>query len=185
MHAGIIVGNEKAKPGAFSTHLNSHEYEWNKELADMIASAMKEIKSNIIYRDRIGVIGAYSEADRLGSKICIELHFNSSHSQSASGTGILYYPGSKNGRRLAEAIFKEMKPVLGLPDWPKGTSGIATPYQASGSERRGEYSLGAGKAPAVLLEPFFGSNSLDCHRAHERKNDLAEAIASAMRSYLS
>lgn len=177
MKIGIIVGHEKERPGASSPYLKNYEYPWNCELAEIISSRTFKHQSKIFFRDKIGVLGAYSESDNYGSDITIELHFNSSHSQNASGTGTLYLQNSKNGKRFGRIIQNNMTSVLSLPEWPSGTGGVVTPFQASGIQRRGEYSLKAGRAPAIIIEPFFGSNPKDSNIAHQKRSDLAEAIA--------
>lgn len=180
MKLGVVVGHTKNKPGAFSETMNVHEYKWNSDLGKKIephANANLEIKT--FFRDGHGIAGAYREADQWGADLTVELHFNSSDNVTATGTGVLYFPGSARGRRWAGLLRDQIGQVLGLPDWPRGTGGVVTPFQASGVQERGKASLGAGRAPAALIEPFFGSNPNDCAVASAEKGALARAIAAA------
>ncbi|MCP3970937.1 MAG: N-acetylmuramoyl-L-alanine amidase [Rhodobacteraceae bacterium] len=179
MKLGIIVGHTSADAGALSAHLGMQEYPWNKDLATRIGQVGTQIGIRTFLRDQGGIAGAYQRSDAWGSDITTELHFNSAHNQNARGTGILYDPGSSSGKRFAGHLFDRISAVLETPDWPRGTGGAVTPFQASGRQRRGQRSLQAGRAPATLIEPFFGSSPSDSGKAGARKDQLAEAIVRA------
>jgi N-acetylmuramoyl-L-alanine amidase len=182
MKLAIVVGHTKNKQGAFSQTLNSSEYPWNTDLANRIAAAaVAPLETKIFFRDGVGIDGAYAAADAWGSEAAIELHFNSSDSAHSTGTGVLYL--SPRGKQLATLLCQEMMNVLALPAWPRGTDGVVTPLEASGVERRGESSLKAGRAPAALIEPFFGSNKDDCAKAAANKAGLARAIVAAVNRF--
>lgn len=179
MKLGIVVGHTNLDKGAASPHLGQQEYTWNSDLAQRIVALNSPIGRKVFFRDGVGVAGAYAAADAWGAKLTVELHFNSAHLHTATGTGVLYLAGSQRGRRFAGFLYARINAVLGLGEWPKGTGGVVTPYQASGAQMRGQRSLTAGRAPATLIEPFFGSNPNDCARAQARKDDLAAAILAA------
>lgn len=183
MKFGIVVGHSNADKGAFSPHLNQQEYTWNKDLAARIEALASPVARKTFFRDNGGIPAAYGASDAWGAQITVELHFNSAHSQSATGTGILYLAGSTRGRKYATHLFSRINAVLGLGDWPRGTGGVVTPFQASGQQMRGQRSLKAGRAPATLIEPFFGSNPADCQRANQSKDALARAILQAAEDY--
>ena len=179
MKLGIVVGHTNADKGASSPTLGQQEYTWNGDLAQKMLAVPSQVERRIFLRDNGGVAGAYAASDAFGSDITVELHFNAAHSQTATGTGILYLAGSPRGRRLAVALFARINGVLGLGDWPSGSAGVVTPFQASGQQMRGQRSLTAGRAPATLIEPFFGSNPNDCAKAAANKDALAAAIVRA------
>ncbi len=183
MKLGIIVGHTANRPGAHSPFLESSEYPWNSDLADRVKQNAGALKTKVFFRDGHGISGAYRESDEWGSDITVELHFNSADSVHATGTGVLYHPSSMSGKRFAIMLRQEMGEALGLPDWPSGTGGIVTPFEASGEQRRGQTSLSAGVAPATLIEPFFGSSKNDCQVAGARKDELAKAIVRAAGRY--
>ncbi len=84
---------------------------------------------------------------------------------------------------MAKLLCQEIRAALQLPDWPPGTGGVVTPFQASGEERRGQRSVTSGRAPATLIEPFFGSHRGDCEVAQANKDALAQAIVAAVRRF--
>jgi N-acetylmuramoyl-L-alanine amidase len=176
---GIIVGHESRAQGAPSPWLGTHEYPWNSDLAAIMMAVETPLECKVFFRDGVGIAGAYAASDDWGSDVTVELHFNYSDNENATGTGILYYPGSKRGRQFAGILYREISGVLGLREWPRGSGGIATPFEASGQARRGQTSLAAGRAPATLLEPFFGSNERDSAAAAAGKQDYAAAIIRA------
>jgi N-acetylmuramoyl-L-alanine amidase len=110
----------------------------------------------------------------------VELHFNASDNEQATGTAMLYHPGSVSGKKLSTLLFEETEKVLKLGEWPKGKGGVLTPFQASGAVQNGLTNLKAGRAPASLLEPFFGSNQKDCRVASAQKKAYAAAILRAV-----
>lgn len=183
MKLGVVVGHTQADGGASSPYLGMQEYSWNKDLAQRIENVGTPVRIKTFYRDDGGIAGAYGRSDAWGSNITTELHFNSSHNRHARGSAVLYFPGSSKGRRFAQLLFDGISAVIGSPDWPRGTGGVVTPYQASGNQRRGQRSLSAGRAPATLIEPFFGSNAAECARANAGKDALATAIVRAAEAW--
>jgi N-acetylmuramoyl-L-alanine amidase len=178
MKLAIIVGHTKISQGAFSKTLNSAEYSWNTDLANSIVSANSPtIEKKIFFRDVAGIAGAYAAGDAWGADAFIELHFNASHNETSTGTGVLYQ--TPKSKLLALALYKELSQALALPPWPKSTAGVCTPFQASGAQERGKQSLTASKKPSVLIEPFFGSNSNDAAMAQKNKKRMAEAMIKA------
>jgi N-acetylmuramoyl-L-alanine amidase len=179
MKLGIVVGHHAGAQGAFSTTLNASEYPWNRDLAARVEALPSAVARKVFLRDNGGIAGAYAASDQWGSDITVELHFNASHHPTSTGTGMLYLAGSARGKRFAQRLFNRIDAVLGLGAWPQGTSGAITPFQASGQQMRGQGSLTAGRAPATLIEPFFGSNPSDARTAAAHKDDLARAILQA------
>ncbi|MEP2184175.1 hypothetical protein, partial [Roseibium sp.] len=51
-----------------------------------------------------------------------------------------------------------------------------------GKGDRGGRSLWAGRAPAILTEPYFGSNKVECEAADACKAALAKAIYDGARA---
>ena len=93
---------------------------------------------------------AYAEVDELKADASIELHFNASSSAKAR-YGLVLSSGSAKSLALAKAFdaaFERAFPGKDSKIW----------NHRKGEVKRGAKSLTAGKAPAVLLEPFFASN---------------------------
>lgn len=182
----IVVGHNSAAQGAVRADTGESEFVWNGRLARRIERLAPDygIEARVFHRTPGGgysteIKRVYSDVDAWKADASVELHFNSAATPDASGTETLS-SGSALSLRLAESIQREMVVALGLRD-----RGIKT---RAGSERGGS-SLIAGRAPAVLVEPFFGS-SPEGARATDEENEqerLADAIirgaAEAMESF--
>lgn len=179
----VVVGHTKAASGAYSDTLRSSEYPWNSDLAARIlAIRSMRLECRTFFRDTAGISGAYVEGERWGADAFVELHFNSSHNITSTGTGVLYQ--TSLSKPFAFLLFQEISDVLRLAPWPGRSSGVSTPYQASGAQERGKSSLTASRRPTALIEPFFGSNPKDSKIAQANKDGLAQAVFRAAESFL-
>lgn len=173
--------NGRIEGGAVSVG-NVNEHTYNVELANMISALLSENRIDChIIAEYEGV--GYGNAQRwladeikcLGADLAIELHFNSA-SPEANGHEWLYYHSSTNGQRLARRLNEEM--CYGLPAIK---SRGAKPRFAGD---RGTEFLRGTHCPAVIAEPFFGSNASDWKLAVEFKAKIARAIVSGILEYL-
>jgi N-acetylmuramoyl-L-alanine amidase len=170
----VVVGHTKRSPGAFGEEpVGQNEYYWNRSLAALMKdhAAAQALALEVFFRDNGGIAGAYSRAGEWGADGCIELHFNAA-TPAASGTETIVV--SEISKPLAEAVQGAMVETLGLRD-----RGVKEPW-----EGRGRHSLTQLPVPSVLIEPFFGSNPGDCHRADEQKDRLAAALVDAAAAVL-
>lgn len=171
----VIVGHSRKAPGAWGKPpVGMNEYFWNTDLAAMMAKAAQGVEMQTFFRDDGGVRGAYGSALAWDAGAIMELHFNAAASISATGTETIHIdrPGTA---KLAQAVQKAMVGALGLRD-----RGVKLPW-----EGRGQSNLeAAGVVPAVIIEPFFGSNTADCTRAAERMGELAKALVGAGAAFL-
>lgn len=179
----VVVGHTRAAAGAYSHTLRSSEYPWNSDLAVRI-QAMRSIRlqCQTFFRDAGGISGAYLDGERWGADAFVELHFNSSHNNTSTGTGVLYQ--TSVSKPFAILLFQEISTTLRLAPWPGRSSGVSTPYQASGTQERGKSSLTASRRPSALIEPFFGSNPNDSRVAEANKDGLAQAVFRAAEFFL-
>lgn len=150
---GIIVGHDKEHPGARITRIAVPEYEWNKVVASHIAALQPEypgVELQIIFRDGVGIAGAYAEARAKNCDCVIELHFNAADGK-ASGTETLC---SIDGDDIdfAHVIQKAMCQFFKRVGDSRGVKVI------SKADRGGVnlYSFPGG--PNCLVEPFFGDS---------------------------
>jgi len=150
----IVVGNNVDAQGAVRTDTGQSEYIWNGQLAAMIQDAARNYDMAVdVFRRTPGggyrqeIRRVYAQTDAWGAAATIELHFNGAESASATGTETLT-SGTPASMRLAVEVQNEMVAALGLRD-----RGIHT--RRTG---RGSGSLMSGQAPAILIEPFFGSS---------------------------
>ena len=163
----IVIGHNSKAPGAIRVSDGVSEYVWNSRLADEIQNLNPTTvrvfrrKPNPSYTAEIRLV--YAEVDAWSAEVSCELHFNA-FTAASTGTETLY--ATSAGKKVAMAVQAQMVSALGLKD-----RGLV--HRASG---RGSESLLAGKAPAILVEPYFGSNPTDCARADENFVTLARAI---------
>ena len=169
MKIAIVVGHNARARGAVSVD-GTAEYDWNGELAALIQDHNEAAVR--VFRRTFG--GGYSaEIDRVYAEVnawaadcSIELHFNGSASASAKGTKTLS-SGTPGSMLLAREIHTRCHEVIERKD-----RGI----EVRTRRQRGGRSLWVGRAPAIMTEPFFGSNAEDWRRANARMDQLAEAV---------
>lgn len=157
MKLAIVIGHNAEKQGATRVDTLEREYRYNTRLADAIADLTSEHDVRIFRRVlgggyKLELARVYDDVDDWGADASIELHFNSHAKKSATGTEVLS-SSSEKSVVLATNVQAEMVEVLGLRD-----RGIKTRARSD----RGGGSLYSGRAPAILIEPFFGSNEVDC-----------------------
>ena len=169
MKLAVVVGHNKTAQGAVSVDGTS-EFVWNSTLAQLIKDiSPKQVE--IFFRTPGGgysreIDRVYSEVDTYAPDVSVELHFNGSASPTASGC-LTLSSGSKKSLKLAQSIQAQTLKVL-----ENRNRGI----EVRQKNDRGGRSLWAGRAPAVMTEPFFGSNQEDWRKANARIDQLAEAV---------
>lgn len=186
MRLAIVVGHNSEAQGAVRSDTGESEYVWNSRLALMIEDKAADYGLTVRIFKRVPSGGyrreiarVYDEVDRWRADASVELHFNGAASPAATGTETLS-SGTALSLRLAEAVQREMVAALGLRD-----RGIKT----RAVDERGGGSLFAGRAPAILIEPFFGSAPRGQRATDEasEKARLADAVlrgaAEAMGSF--
>lgn len=169
MKIAIVVGHNSRAKGAARVTDGVQEYDWNAELAEAIRD---HDPANIkIFRRQAGlgysreIDKVYREVDKWGADCSLELHFNASASASATGC-LMLSSGTPRSLALARRVQAECLRVLDIPDL-----GVKVRKR----HERGGRSLWQGRAPAVLTEPYMGSNRGDCMRADSAFDQLAEA----------
>lgn len=175
MKLAIVVGHNHVAQGAVRQDTGETEYVWNLDLAKMIekeADAFHDIQVKVFKRQPVGGYTAeinrvYDEVDFWDADASCELHFNSHTSREASGTEVLS-SGSRKSVAFATAMQLRLIEALGLKD-----RGVKIRRSGRGSE-----SLISGQAPAILIEPFFGSSAKGqaATDAPHEKRALARAI---------
>lgn len=170
-HIAIIVGHERQRPGAviqFGPWKGKSEYEYNSDVAYMIATKLEAAGGSgiVIFRDRIGIIGAYEKARNSNVDFVVELHFNSSADPQANGCETLISSVKTSASKL-EALFATY-----FADELHRCSGIISGKKRHGNgvlqvrrEDRGGINVNAlTYIPCALIEPFFGSHEPSCIR---------------------
>lgn len=179
MKIAIVVGHTAKAQGAVRRADGVTEFVWNSDLAAKIKGIGGETVK-VFVRDpalslRAGLTATYRAADEWGADCAIELHFNSSTNVSAMGAECLT-SGSVSSRALCALLQAAMVRALDARD-----RGLLVRNKPGD---RGSISLLAGRAPAALIEPFFGSNKERAKVADARKDDLAHAIYDAAAAFV-
>lgn len=178
----ICVGHGRlGDRGAYSVGGVS-EWRYNSKVAKILATKLKQrrICSTIIEAYPVqNYAGAMDwlakEIDKHDVDIAIELHFNSFDSSSAEGYEYLYYEKSAEGKRLALCMHKAHKSI--------SPTQIDRGPKAIGRQGRGGRFLYTVTPPAVITEPFFGSNLKEWLHLGQRPDVLAEIYAEGIAKY--
>jgi len=162
--------------GAWSDSLQINERDFNLNVADKLQKllAEKKIASKIFseYNGNGYGTAMFDVANKIRmarATFAIELHFNSSEPE-ANGHEWLYWHSSLLGKRIAqkfEDAFSKLFPNI-----------KARGIKAIQKQDRGGKFLELTHCPAVILEPFFGSNVQDCSKINVER--IAEAYAKAI-----
>ncbi len=181
MKLAIVVGHNRSSQGAIRQDTGETEFVWNSRLAEMIeqeSDSFPEVQVKTFFRQPAGsyvteINRVYDEVDAWDADASCELHFNSHTSRSATGSEVLS-SGSRKSLDFANAMQSAMIDALGLSD-----RGVKIRRSGRGSE-----SLMSGRAPAILIEPFFGSSPKGQQATDEphEQRALARAVLIAAQS---
>jgi N-acetylmuramoyl-L-alanine amidase len=179
-HSRLVNG--RVEGGAVSVGGCSEHSYWSGTV-QIIATALAAggIASAIIDRYQGEGYGAAmrclaGRVRELKAACAVELHFNDSDNPRACGHEWLYWHASERSKALADAL--ETSLAYGVRDL---TARGLKPITAAD---RGAEFLRLTHCPAVIAEPFFGSNSGDWKTAVDRQNKIACAIASGIANWL-
>jgi len=180
MKLAIVVGhNAVAKGARAKAPISTDEYTYNNLIADeMVRLATGALTAKKFLREKSSgysaeIDAAYAQVDQYGADLSLELHFNAAGA-TATGTETLS-SGSRGSLALAKAVQDSMLEQLELRN--RGVKIL-------GRTDRGGRSLHVGRAPAILVEPFFGSNTRDCRAADKLDiTGMAEMYLAGVRTY--
>jgi N-acetylmuramoyl-L-alanine amidase len=183
MNVGLVIGHTTngLDKGAFSKFLGLSESEyWVRVLAMMpsfhqgmtiTCYAHSNNKSYDYYKRQLETS---SIMNRQNFDLVAELHFNSA-TPSANGVETLYYFSSKKGKIAAEifsyAVHENYESKL------RGVNGAKALVN---KDDRGARFVMMQKAPAIVFEPFFGSNEDECKEFADyskMKNTILTALS--------
>jgi N-acetylmuramoyl-L-alanine amidase len=186
MRVAVSVGHDEVRQGAYSPTLDLHEWQWCSVLARQLDTelGLRGMESRIFVREPGG---QYSEQmAQLCAKIndwqashrglVVGLHFNSTTEGWAGGCA-LHWPSSTAGRALAVALAAAASKAIG-----NRNRGAIAQDRSWNAGRPPLWLLQLTREPAVILEPFFGSNESDA-RAGDRalqSGELARGLADAI-----
>ena len=178
----ICVGHSRSGDKGAQSIGGISEWDWNSKVAHMLKGKLDDAGVDCFVVDHYegGTYGAAmswvgSHLKSQGATVAIELHFNAA-SSSAKGFEYLYWHTSTEGQKLANAFITAQK-ALNTPAPSRGAK------PADGGDR-GSGFLSKTPCPAIICEPFFGSNSGEWNYWSERPSVLADVYARAIKSYL-
>lgn len=170
----VVVGHEKKAPGADFV-LGGSEYQYNSDIAqrmiDFAARKYPNLKVVKIFRDGIGISGAYRKAAGYNPDCCLELHFNAFNGV-ASGSETLCSMNSEDKKFAAIVhgkiceVFERLGRSRGVRVLARGDRGGQTCYSLPGTAN-------------CLPEPFFGDNAKEAKLADEKRGEYAIALVEA------
>jgi len=136
------------------------------EIARKLASPVQAGRVQLVYQNASGYAGLPARINALMPNWIVSLHANAFVRQ-ATGTEVLYYCGSKNGKALADKLRGYLLNALHLPD--RGSK------PCTRSDDRGGYLLYATAAPCVIAEPFFLTNDSEYEYVMQHFDALVQA----------
>lgn len=168
---GVIVGHTKDAPGADLEGTNYGEYKYNSEVAALVKSlADNRVNVEVIFRDGIGLVGAYAKAFALKCDCVVELHFNA-YNEMARGSLTLCSP-EKGDVNFATILHSKVVNLFG-----KGPNRPDRGINILSRSDRGGMSVSAYPGMAnCLLEPAFGDQETDAQLLLTLKAQYAQAI---------
>jgi hypothetical protein len=181
----LCVGHSRRLPtghpegGAWTHDGRMNEWQWNQFLAREVACELHDrhgLASFIVndygprsYGAAMQWLGR--ELRGLGNiRLAVELHFNSA-APTATGHEWIHWPGSVHAKLLATELHLAM--VRHFPGLR--SRGVKTTIAG-----RGDGFLKATHCPAVIAEPFFGSNRHDWDLVSSRTDSLTTALCAGI-----
>ncbi len=177
MKIALVVGHSEKSRGAYNEDMNVHEYFLNEALAKDTADLINlepTLEAIIIYRKN-GYNKLPEDINKHNPDLIICFHHNSSGNKTVQGTETLYYHRSTKSKELAFEVQKQMVNVLGFRN--RGIKGVD-------SEDRGAYVLKYTKAPCILIEPYFMSDTEGMMIGMNKKFETGIAIREGVKNYL-
>ena len=159
----LVIGHSDSSQGASNLNSSITEYFFNNSMANDIAQMVRGVEVVIVFRDSYNQLP--NKINKLNPDFIISLHCNA-YNAIATGTEVLYYHSSKNGKNLANELQRNLMSALGLYD-----RGIKSKH----SEDRGGYLLKYTNAPCVIAEPFFIDNDKDLEIANSKIYELIKS----------
>ncbi len=154
----IVIGHDWSSKGAFSRIVGQPEYDYNKEVAEMIGCDVYTHSPNISYKNKMRA--TYQKLSHYA--LTLELHYNAA-SPSAHGAEALFFHTNPLGKRAAELFAEMVSSRYGTRN--RGAK------QLSNLNQRGYWAVASGIPTGLILEPFFGTHK----EAYKFKNKCAYA----------
>ncbi len=187
--AAFIIGHDRVAKGAKMIEpYGAYEYDFNTEIA-LLCVKLNQGNPRMYaesFDRNDGLANCYERVNRwLGesdSGCAIELHFNSFTDVKVFGTETLYL--DDDAKVLAQLIHAEILKVFGHRTRHEWNISSNRKVKKLADRARGQYNLSLAKFPAIIVEPFFGSNPGDAKWAMDHKTEYAQALVNGVDAYL-
>lgn len=179
----VCVGHSRAGDKGAVNVDNVTEWSFNQPLAKRVCELIKDAGYDAVVVSLYNGSG-YTAAmtwlanhlQEIGANVAVELHFNCSDEPKANGYEFLHWYCSHNGLRLADELAHSF--AKSFPNQKnRGLKSI-------NSEDRGGLFLRKTMCPAVICEPFFGSNAKENEFFFSHREELAKAYADGILNWL-
>ncbi len=174
----ICVGHSRGDGGAVSVG-GVNEWNFNSKLGKLILADLRDRGFEAVLVDSYAKTGYSRAMDYLAANlaslkvaVAVELHFNSAAATTATGHEWLHWHSSVPGRALAQCLDRRMGETF-----PEHKRRGLVPIRKG---ERGAGFLQKLECPAVICEPFFGSNVNDWIMADTHRDLLARVIADGL-----
>lgn len=177
----ICVGHSRYNDmGAVACDEETNEWTYNLQVAKSIKEELDDAGvPSVIVHEYTG--NNYSESMKnlsvelkeLKVTSAIELHFNAA-TPAAHGSEMLYWHKSKKSEKLAQCLQDQVVETFGVKD-----RGV----KPKTAKSRGARFLKETHCPAVITEPFFGSNQEDWDMFEHSFDTLGSSLAKGFINY--
>ncbi len=164
-------GHGGKDPGAVSKN-GLKEKDVCKTICDILAKKLKaDGHSVIVYQEQKTYFEVTQQENKSGAELFVSVHCNSFSNSAAHGVETLYYPTSVKGKKLAEFIQNSLLKSTEL-------------FNRGCKMRRDLHVLKATKAPAVLVECAFISNTVEEKLLKNYPEAFATGIFEGLKNYI-
>ena len=184
LNVAICVGHSRnGDMGAVSCG-GINEWTYNKKVAEFLKSDLQEYGiSSFIVDNYGGTYGSYTSAinwlvkhlKEQKASVAVELHFNAAANQDANGMEMLHWETSRIGLSLAEYVLQGCKKFFPIAN-SRGVKSL-------GKGARGATFLRKTHCPAIITEPFFGTNWQDWIMFADQEATLSQAYALGIKQW--
>lgn len=183
MRVALVVGHTKSgDKGAYSKALETTEFDYWIDVANMVKDLGKGLNIDIYdlythqiqnYYNRQSALASYINNSGIEYDYVIELHFNAA-SPIANGTECLHYFASEKGKKASQKLSKYISDEYGTT-----LRGVKGSKALVNKNDRGYWFAYLVRYPAIIYEPFFGSNEEEALKFKDKSKQariLHEAI---------
>lgn len=177
MKVAVYIGHTpKGDKGAYSEHLKLSEYDYNIQVGQELEKINPELYDIFSHSKQ----DYYQRQVDMGQKtknydVVLELHFNAA-GVTANGTEMLYFYSSKKGKELARILSKNVS-----KRFCTSLRGVEGTKALINKNDRGYWFVKLAHPVAIIVEPFFGSNTESLKFSNPK--DLALEIDRAIVEY--